>query len=310
MMIRKKREELGLTQELLAHMADVSIRTVQRAEKKGRINIESLKSIAAVLDIPWDLLVERDEHLKKIQEEFSKQAPKLEGSSFFRNREIVDTMLRMGGPSLGRRVLDLACGPGILTEALYEEGWKVTAVDITKEMLDIVVGKKLGGVEVVKGDANKLIFKDKEFQGVFTRLSLHHFKNPQDVMEEMRRVTADDGSVVVGDIISIGGEIERDLHNAIEKIRDASHMSCLSKGEVIKAAEKSKLKLVEYRELEYERELEEWTNISGREEYETLYTILKYIAQSGGLRSLKLREVEGKIYFTHTWGFFKFKKMD
>ena len=308
-MIRRKREEMGLTQELLAHMADVSIRTVQRAEKKGRVNIESLKSIAAVLDISWDLLIERDEHLKRIQEEFGKQAFKLEGSKFFRDKEIVETMLEMGEGSRGGKVLDLACGPGILTEALYDEGWKVTAMDITREMLDLVGEKNLDGVEVVKGDANKLTFKEKEFRGVFTRLSLHHFKDPQGVMREAARVTADGGDIVVGDIISIGDEGERDLHNAIEKLRDGSHMSCLSKEEIIKSGEEANLKLLEYRELEYERDLEEWTNISGKESYEAIYTVLKYIAESGGLKSMRLKKVEERIYFTHTWGFFKFRKI-
>lgn len=307
-MIKRKREELRITQETLAEMADVSVRTLQRAEKGENINIESLKSIAAVLDIPWDLLIEKDLQLSLIQEEFSKQAGKLEKSNFFRNKEIVDTMLSMGEDTKEGPVMDLACGPGILTKGLSENNWKVTAVDITKEMLDIVREKKLSNIKVVRGDANKLPFEDNFFKGVFTRLSLHHFKYPEKTIAEMKRVLSEDGTIIIGDILSKGSKDERILHNAIEKLRDNSHTNCLSKEEIIETARSLDLKLLEYKELQYERELKEWTNISGENIYEALYTILKNIAEHHGLPSLNLNIRENKLYFTHTWGFFKFKK--
>ena len=122
MIKKKKREELGITQEILAEMADVSIRTIQRVEKGKNINIEGLKSIAGILDIPWDLLIETNPQLRLIQQEFSKQAKTLDKSSFFRNKKILDTMMTMGSNTKGEAVLDLACGPGILTEALNQSG--------------------------------------------------------------------------------------------------------------------------------------------------------------------------------------------
>ena len=83
-MIKKKREELDMTQETLAELAKVSIRTVQRAEKGDSINIEGLKNIAEILDISWEMLIEKNTQLKVIQEQFSKQAKKLEKYFFFK----------------------------------------------------------------------------------------------------------------------------------------------------------------------------------------------------------------------------------
>lgn len=309
-MIKKKREELGITQETLAQLSEVSVRTIQRLEKGEKINIENLKSIAEILDISWDLLVETNPQLKRIQEEFSKQAGKLEKSDFFRNKKILKIMLDLGIETVGGKVVDLACGSGIMTEELVRNGWKVTAVDITKEMLDIVKKKNLPEVEVIRGDANQLPFSDNEFNGIFTRLSLHHFENHQKIMQEMKRIIQSDGIIIIGDILTVGDIKDKKLHNAIEKLRDPSHINCLSKKEIVDLGKQMGLKLCEYRELKYERELEEWTNISGTDIYGTLYVLLEILILHNELNSLRLHMREGKIYFTHTWGFFKFKKLD
>lgn len=51
--VRKLRLERGLTQDQLATMAGISIRTLQRVERGGEASAESLKCIAAVLDLPF-----------------------------------------------------------------------------------------------------------------------------------------------------------------------------------------------------------------------------------------------------------------
>ena len=54
--IRAHRERLAWTQEQLAAAAEVSVRTVQRAEEGHPIGAESLQSIAAALDVGVELL--------------------------------------------------------------------------------------------------------------------------------------------------------------------------------------------------------------------------------------------------------------
>ena len=53
MIIRKLRLERGLTQDQLAAMAGISIRTLQRVERGAEASAETLKCIAAVLDLPF-----------------------------------------------------------------------------------------------------------------------------------------------------------------------------------------------------------------------------------------------------------------
>ncbi len=51
MIVRKLRLQKGWSQEQLAEMADLSVRTVQRAERGQSIGMESLKSLAAVFEV-------------------------------------------------------------------------------------------------------------------------------------------------------------------------------------------------------------------------------------------------------------------
>ncbi|MEM8648080.1 MAG: helix-turn-helix domain-containing protein [Pseudomonadota bacterium] len=52
-MIKSRRQELGLTQEELAGMAGISCRTLQRLESGGSASAETLKCIAAALDVEF-----------------------------------------------------------------------------------------------------------------------------------------------------------------------------------------------------------------------------------------------------------------
>ena len=51
MIIRKLRLQRGWSQEQLAQMTDLSVRTIQRAERGKSISVESIKSLAAVFDV-------------------------------------------------------------------------------------------------------------------------------------------------------------------------------------------------------------------------------------------------------------------
>lgn len=59
--IKEFREQRGWSQNQLADMANISLRTIQRMEKDGSCSIESVKSLAAVFEIDFkDLLLEED----------------------------------------------------------------------------------------------------------------------------------------------------------------------------------------------------------------------------------------------------------
>lgn len=65
MIIQKLRLEKGWSQELLAQLSGVSVRTVQRVEGGQKAGLETLKSLAAVFDINVATLVQEQTMISK-----------------------------------------------------------------------------------------------------------------------------------------------------------------------------------------------------------------------------------------------------
>ena len=78
----------------------------------------------------------------------------------------------------------------------------------------------------------KVSFKNAEFDGVVTRLAIHHFANPQRALDEMFRVLRPGGAAVIVDAVSSENWSKSKLHNAIERLRDPSHVRMLPASEL------------------------------------------------------------------------------
>jgi SAM-dependent methyltransferase len=81
---------------------------------------------------------------------------------------------RLLGPGAGA-LLDLGCGTGAQTVAFRDEGWEVTGVDASEDML-----RRAGdrGLEVVRADASALPFEDDSFDAavsLWTHTDVDHF---------------------------------------------------------------------------------------------------------------------------------------
>jgi transcriptional regulator with XRE-family HTH domain len=72
MMLKKLREKRKWSQEQLATMAGLSIRTVQRIESGHRASLESLKSLASVLEVNMSTLEQEIAVIDKTTEEWKK----------------------------------------------------------------------------------------------------------------------------------------------------------------------------------------------------------------------------------------------
>jgi SAM-dependent methyltransferase len=63
----------------------------------------------------------------------------------------------------------------------------------------------LRNVEFRRGDAEHLPFEEAHFDGVVTRLAVHHFADPQRAFDEMFRILRPQGTAVIVDVVFIGG---------------------------------------------------------------------------------------------------------
>jgi SAM-dependent methyltransferase len=146
------------------------------------------------------------------------------------------------GPSLARlgeliepaptwRHLDIATGAGHTALAFADKVAKVTASDITPEMLQQVrkLAKERGLRNVVtrQTSAEDLPFPDTSYHLVTCRLAAHHFRDPKAFVAEAARVLIPGGTFALVDNISPDDAQLSALYNAFEKLRDPSHVRCL-----------------------------------------------------------------------------------
>ena len=87
-------------------------------------------------------------------------------------------VLELLNPSSGERILDLACGDGVLTEKIAAAGATVVGVDAAPDMVDAA---KKRGLDARVMDGARLSF-NREFDAVFSNAALHWMKSNPDAV--------------------------------------------------------------------------------------------------------------------------------
>jgi ubiquinone/menaquinone biosynthesis C-methylase UbiE len=246
------------------------------------------------------------DHLKRVADEFARQA-----ETFDHWAEKVDDQVAarfraaLGGAGQGN-LLDVACGPGVVTAALAPGAASVIAFDATEQMLEKAKSRcaKAGlfNVDFKCGDAENLPFEDGQFDGVVTRLAVHHFADPQRALNEAFRVLRRGGAAVVVDIVSSEDANESDLQNAIERLRDPSHVRMLSSSELNACMSRAGFQDIERTTWDKSREFKEWMGIiNDPVRTEPIQTVVRALAEAGRTAGMGLSIQDDQITFFHRW---------
>ena len=111
----------------------------------------------------------------------------------------VAPMADAAGVGAGDRVLDVACGTGVLARHLVDRvhpGGKVVGLDVNENML--VLGRQVAPeVEWHHGPAEALPFADESFDAVVSQFGLMFFDDREQALREMVRVLRPQGRLVV-----------------------------------------------------------------------------------------------------------------
>jgi len=105
-----------------------------------------------------------------------------------------------------KRILDIGAGSGLLTIALAKAfpGAQITGIDISEEMLKMARQNAAAAgfadrVNFLQAPAENLPFKDGYFNLTASNASLHLWKDPPKVIDEIARVTAPGGHFILWD---------------------------------------------------------------------------------------------------------------
>jgi ubiquinone/menaquinone biosynthesis C-methylase UbiE len=245
-------------------------------------------------------------HLERVKQEFARQAETFASSAAIADDQLTRRISEALGSGRDGRILDVACGPGILSAALAARAREVVAFDLTPEMLEKARQRcaraGLTNVTFREGSATDLPFGDNSFDAVVTRLSIHHFDEPQRVLDEMCRVLRPGGTLVVADVVSSDDAEESSVQNAIEILRDPSHVRMLSASELVSMIEAAAFKVETQSTWDKHREFGEWMGIvndPGRAG--PLRTLVRALAAAGVTAGMGLSLARDEIVFFHRW---------
>jgi demethylmenaquinone methyltransferase / 2-methoxy-6-polyprenyl-1,4-benzoquinol methylase len=140
-----------------------------------------------------------EDHARRVRDMFARISPRydllnhlLSGNIDKRWRRSVVEKLRPLLPPKAE-VLDVACGTGDLSIALFENiGARVTGVDFCRPMLERAA-RKQPRIAFVEGDALQLPFGDAAFDAVTIAFGLRNLSSLEQGLNELRRVLRPNG---------------------------------------------------------------------------------------------------------------------
>src|SRR5262249_28684049 len=97
----------------------------------------------------------------------------------------------VAGAGRGLRVLEVGCGPGDLAARLLEEGFLLTAIDVSEEQ---VLAARRKGVPAIQSDF--LSFEGQGFDVVLFTRSLHHIWPLEDAIRKIRSLLRPGGLIL------------------------------------------------------------------------------------------------------------------
>jgi ubiquinone/menaquinone biosynthesis C-methylase UbiE len=174
-------------------------------------------------------------HQTLVGNQFGSQAAAYLSSAVHAQGADLDALAALVKDQAHARVLDLGCGAGHVTFSVAARAQDVIAYDLSSEMLDVVAQtaaeRGLRNVVTRKGVAEQLPFATESFDYVLSRYSAHHWHDFEAALREVSRVLKPGGIAGFVDAVSPGAPLLDTYLQAIELLRDPSHVRNYSRAE-------------------------------------------------------------------------------
>lgn len=171
----------------------------------------------------------RETDLKSaVQEQFGRVAAKYLTSAVHAQGEDLPVMVEAANLQGNERVLDAGCGAGHTAASFAPYAAEVVALDFTASMLRqveiLAKDRGLANITTRLGDVENLPFPDSSFDLIVSRYSAHHWARPGKALREFHRVLREGGRFILSDVLGFGDPVCDTYLNAIEVLRDPSHV--------------------------------------------------------------------------------------
>lgn len=252
-------------------------------------------------------------HDATIQDQFTRQAePFVERHGRGRDA-LLDAMAACGAFRAEDTLLDVACGPGIVSCYFTQLVRHVTGLDVVPAMLDrarrLQAERGVPNVTWELGSSTDLPFTAASFEGAVTRFSFHHFLEPAAALREMKRVAKPGGTIVVCDVAP--DPETQESFNHWEKLRDPSHVRALTAAEMEALGDAAGLSLhaKQMRTLEMDLENLLAGSFPKDGDAERIRSLFQEEIQAGtGTLGVAARREEGAVRITYPVAVFAWRK--
>ena len=123
------------------------------------------------------------------------QAATAEGYAF---RVRQESLLKLLGPGHGQ-LLDIGCGPGVMTTKIRALGWHYLGIDLAPEMIRLAISKFKNDSQInfKVGSVDKLELADNSFDAIVAMGLVEYLDHEAVALAEIRRVLKPDGRLLI-----------------------------------------------------------------------------------------------------------------
>ena len=121
-----------------------------------------------------------------------------EGGSEYHREVVLPGVVRLLNPKPSEKILDVACGQGVLCRILHEKGVQMTGVDAARELIAAARQRSDPAIRYHVADARELTFLDEaSFDGATCVLAIQNINPIQPVVEGVARALRPGGRFVL-----------------------------------------------------------------------------------------------------------------
>jgi SAM-dependent methyltransferase len=202
-------------------------------------------------------------------------------------------------------VLDVATGPGFAALAFATRARFVLGLDLTPAMLAQARRRRdeagVRGLDFALGEATALPVATGAWDVVTCGNAIHHFAAPLPPLREFVRACRPGGVVAISDLASDEDAQRAAEQNAIERLRDPSHVWCYPPSELVAILRGLGLTIRSVETTTARRGLDEWLAIAGAPPDRAARVRKRLTATIAGDRAGLAPTWEGgQLRFTHT----------
>ena len=167
-------------------------------------------------------------HESVVEDQFGSRALAYVQSTVHSEGEDLDALEAIAEVVKPQHAVDLGTGGGHVAYRLSAHSGLVTAIDLSKAMLDAVTAtareRGLTNIETCVSSVEKTPFEDASFDMLGSRFSAHHWVDFDAGLREARRILKPGATAVFIDVVSPGYAIFDTHLQAMELLRDPSHV--------------------------------------------------------------------------------------